>query len=284
MVINDDDSPVFLHEIIGEQGARQTLANDDKIGVHRKEYNIKNEQGNIRMNLILMDENDMTQEGVVLLKGRRLKHIREILKSVPGDRLTVGMVNGLIGAGEVLEISEKKVVLKTVFDRHPPQPLALTLILALPRPIVLNRLLMSVASLGVKKIILVQSKQVEKSYWNSPVLDHKSMEEQCILGLEQAKDTILPSISLKKRFKPFVEDELPAIIKGTRALAAHPSSNNTNVSAAHGPVTLMIGPEGGFIPYEIEMLLQLGFQPFSLGERILKVETAVCAAIAKLFL
>ncbi|MGE0268414.1 MAG: 16S rRNA (uracil(1498)-N(3))-methyltransferase [Candidatus Omnitrophota bacterium] len=236
------------------------------------------------MNLILIDKNDKVEENKVILRGRRLKHILEILKSVPGDLLTAGRLNGLVGTAEVVNISEESVELDLKLDKQPPRPLDLTLILALPRPIVLNRLLMTVTTLGVKNLFLIHSNQVEKSYWNSPVLDEKSMEEQLILGLEQARDTILPSVNLRKKFKPFVEDELPRIIKGSTALIAHPVIPHASLKAVYGPVTLMIGPERGFIPYEIEMLQKLGLKTFSMGERILKVETAVCSAIGKLFL
>lgn len=236
------------------------------------------------MNLILVDQNDFMDKNTVILKDRRLNHIREILKSVPGDCLEVGMINGKIGKAEVTEVTDKTIELKINLEHEPPKPLDLTLVLAMPRPIVLNRLLMTVTSLGVKSIFLIHSNQVEKSYWSSPVLDPKSMREQFILGLEQAKDTVLPTIHFKKKFKPFVEDELPQIIKGTKPLIAHPSGQPNPVFWEDSPVTLVIGPEGGFIPYELDALQQLGFHPFSLGERILKVETAVCAAIAKLFL
>ncbi len=236
------------------------------------------------MNLILINENDLTEKDKVVLKGRRLKHIVEVLKSVPGDYLTVGMLNGLIGTARVIHISDKKAELNVQFIQPPPKPLDLILILALPRPVVLNRLLMTAASLGVKTIFLIHSRRVEKSYWSSPVLNPLSMEEQFILGLEQAKDTLLPAIHLRKRFKPFVEDELPGLIKGKTALLAHPTPRMESFSKTKGPVTLMIGPEGGFIPYEVDLLQTIGFQTFSLGERILKVETAVCAAVAKLFL
>ena len=48
-------------------------------------------------------------------------------------------------------------------------------------------------------------------------------------------------------------------------------------------LTLAIGPEGGWIPYEVGLLQEAGFQPVQLGPRILRVETAVPALIARLF-
>ena len=46
---------------------------------------------------------------------------------------------------------------------------------------------------------------------------------------------------------------------------------------------LAIGPEGGFIPYEVEKLEEAGFDRIHLGSRILRVETAVTAIVSKLY-
>jgi RsmE family RNA methyltransferase len=48
-------------------------------------------------------------------------------------------------------------------------------------------------------------------------------------------------------------------------------------------VTLVIGPEGGFIPFEIELLEKNGFQAVTLGPRILRVENAIPALAGRLF-
>ena len=155
--------------------------------------------------------------------------------------------------------------------------------MALPRPIVLKRILLAVSSLGVKRIIIFHCRRVEKSYWRSHILDEKSLAEQFILGLEQAKDTIMPKVLLRRRFKPFVEDELSGIIEGTLALVAHPESSRAFPRRVKQPITLAIGPEGGFIPYEIEKFKEIGFIPVSFSERILRVESAVPALLSRLF-
>jgi uracil-DNA glycosylase family 4 len=165
----------------------------------------------------------------------------------------------------------------------PPEPLPVTLVLALPRPKVLRRVLFSASAMGVKRIFLVNSYRVEKSFWQSPVLGGESIRKQLILGLEQARDTILPCVFLRNRFKPFVEDELPDLSKETLQIVAHPAAPEQCPRSAGRPVTLAIGPEGGFITYEIERLISIGFSAVNLGERILPVETAVPFLISRLF-
>ncbi len=118
---------------------------------------------------------------------------------------------------------------------------------------------------------------------NTFFLHAEAIAEQLTLGLEQARDTVLPDIILAKRFKPFVEDELPALAAHTRGLIAHPGDHAECPRALSEPVTLAIGPEGGWIPYEVELLSKAGLQPVQLGERILRVETAVPALLARLF-
>jgi RsmE family RNA methyltransferase len=124
---------------------------------------------------------------------------------------------------------------------------------------------------------------VEKSYWQSPVLDSDALQEQLVLGLEQARDTMLPEALLRPLFKPFVEDELPGLIKGSLPLVAHPVASVLCPRDVKSAVTLAIGPEGGFIPYEIEKLVACGFTVVQMGERILSVETAVPALISRLY-
>jgi RsmE family RNA methyltransferase len=161
--------------------------------------------------------------------------------------------------------------------------LPVTLVLALPRPKVLNRVIAGAASLGVKRMFLINAWRVEKSYWSTPRLAPENLRMQSILGLEQARDTRLPSIETRRLFRPFVEQELPSIAAGTRRLVAQPGSSEECPRALSEEVTLVIGPEGGFIEAEIDSLRAVGFASVSLGPRVLRVETAVAALLARLF-
>jgi RsmE family RNA methyltransferase len=173
--------------------------------------------------------------------------------------------------------------MQVTLDRDPPPALPLTLVLAVPRPKVLNRVIAGATSLGVKRIFLINSWRVEKSYWKSPRMSDDNLREQAILGLEQARDTMLPAIELRRLFRPFVEDELPGIAQESLALVAHPKAAAECPRDANRPVTLVIGPEGGFIEREVASLEQAGCTAVTMGERILRVETAVAALIGRLF-
>lgn len=234
------------------------------------------------MNLVLLYRNEEIVNGRALLRGRQAQHIRTVLHAQAGDPVRVGLLQGNMGTGRVLHLDENSVELEVELHKTPPPPSPVTLILALPRPKVLKRLLVMLTTLGVKHLVLVNSWRVDKSYWNSPVLEEENLHNYLCLGLEQARDTILPRVELKRLFKPFVEDELDTLCGKRERLLAHPGGEEGCPCAAVGERVLFIGPEGGLIPYEVSMLEERGFNPFSLGARILHVETAVVACLARL--
>ncbi len=236
------------------------------------------------MNLILLFPDDFVDDSSrVQLQGRRLRHVLAVHRASINDELCVGLSGNRVGTGRVTILNETVLEMEVCLNRMPPPALPVTLVLALPRPKVLRRVLRSVSNMGVKRIILLNSFRVEKSFWQSPFIGEARLNEQLILGLEQACDTILPEVMLRPLFKPFVEDELPTLIHGTLPLVAHPTASASCPRNVGHPVTLAVGPEGGFIPYEIELLVSRGFSVVQLGDRILSVETAVPALLSRLF-
>lgn len=235
------------------------------------------------MNLLLLEKADFIAADRAVLSDRRFTHMQEIHRVAVGDSLRVGRIGGLMGQARVERLEGHEAELSLSFDQVPPAKLPLTLVLALPRPKMLRRVFQTIATMGVAKLVLVNSYRVEKSFWQTPFLEPETIRENLILGLEQARDTVLPEVVIEKRFKPFVEDRLPAITAGTLGLVGHPGNHPPCPRGVEGPVTLAIGPEGGWIPYEVDLLGKAGLAPVQLGERILRVETAVTALLARLF-
>lgn len=237
------------------------------------------------MNLLLLEDADFVTDDRVVLSGRRLRHLQEVHRAAVGDRLRVGRLGGMMGEGRLLRLDTDcaELNLDSALCQAPPAKLPVTLLLALPRPKMLKRILQASASLGVPRLVLLNSYRVEKSFWQTPFLTPDAVREQLILGLEQARDTVLPEVIIEKRFKPFVEDRLPQLAAGSLGLVGHPGDYPACPRGISGPLTLAIGPEGGWIAYEVEKLAAAGLQPVQLGERILRVETAVTALLARLF-
>ena len=235
------------------------------------------------MNLLLLEDADFLDACHVRLQGRRLQHLREVHRAEVGSTLRVGRIGGLMGQGQLLQLDAQQAELRVALDQPPPAKLPVTLVLALPRPKMLKRTLQTIAAMGVPRLVLLNSYRVEKSFWQTPFLDAQAIREQLLLGLEQARDTLLPEVHIEQRFKPFVEDRLPGLAAGTLGLLGHPGDYPACPRAVKGPVTLAIGPEGGWIPYEVTLLEQAGLQAVQLGPRILRVETAVPALLARLF-
>lgn len=234
------------------------------------------------MNLILLHKEDFSASNRVTLRGRRYEHARQVLDVTKGKVLQVGLINNKIGTGKVLSIECDNLELEVTIEHDPPPPLPVTVILAMPRPKVFKRVLQGITAMGVKDIIILNSWRVDKSYWQSPAIKPPSIHEQLLLGLEQACDTILPTVTLQTRFKPFVEDNLPTFAAQTCALVAHPGSSRPCPANVQNAVTLAVGPEGGFTDYEIEKIVAAGLAPVHLGNRPLRVETAVPALIGRL--
>ncbi|HAG78455.1 MAG TPA: 16S rRNA (uracil(1498)-N(3))-methyltransferase [Pseudomonas sp.] len=233
--------------------------------------------------MLLLDAADFVADNRVLLRDRRLTHLQQVHRAEAGEQLRVGCVGGNMGSGQLLRLDAHEAELQVSFDQPPPAKLPVTLLLALPRPKMLRRVLQTVAAMGVPRLVLLNSYRVEKSFWQTPFLEPAAIREQLILGLEQARDTVLPKVIIEKRFKPFVEDRLPQLAADTLGLVGHPGDFPHCPRAVTQPVTLAIGPEGGWIPYEVDKLAAAGQIGVQLGERILRVETAVSALLARLF-
>ncbi len=235
------------------------------------------------MNLISLNEQDFTTSDRVVLSNRRFAHIKQVLKADVGKKLQVGLINGLMGYGEVKNIGASEVELSIVLNKKPPEPAPVSLILSLPRPKSLPRIVQTITSLGVKRVAFINSWKVEKCYWSSDYLSKEVIDKAILLGLEQSVDTVTPEIDFFKLFKPFVEDSLAEWCGDGQKLVCHPHGAGGLSESPRTKTILALGPEGGFIDYELEQFSLQGFEQYSLVDRVLKLETAIPALVSRFY-
>jgi RsmE family RNA methyltransferase len=239
------------------------------------------------MNLLLVERQEIDANGVVVLADRRAEHLLKVLKVEPGRPLRVGVIDGALGAGVVLAVEGPKVRLQVEEPEGLPPPATVDLIVALPRPQALHRLVQWSATMGVGRLDLVNAWRVEKSFFSSPSVAPEQIRRHLLLGAEQGRTTRLPEVHVQKLLVPFLEELGGPEVSGSAVhrMLAHPNADHAieEVWSEGGRkrVQVAIGPEGGWIDREVETFGQAGFKPVSLGPWILRVETAVAAALAQ---
>jgi 16S rRNA (uracil1498-N3)-methyltransferase len=235
------------------------------------------------MNLVLLEPREVTASGAATIDGARARHLIEVLKVAIDDTVRVGIIDGALGAGTVGAIAGGTVTLHCKFNHPPPMP-RVDLLLAVPRPKVLRRLWAQLAALGVGRIMLTNAERVERNYFDTHVLTPACYRPLLIEGLQQARDTRVPQVTIHRQFRKLVEDELEGMVSGSTRLVADPSGQVTipQVMATGGDarVLLAVGPEGGWNAFELSLLESRGFHRVSMGSRTLRTDTACIALLA----
>lgn len=235
------------------------------------------------MNLILLEASEVSGD-IARLSGPRARHLHEVLRAHPGDEIRIGCIDGPRGTGVVESLAADAAQLRCRWEADVPPRASVDLLLAVPRPKVLKRLWAQLAALGVDRIALVNAARVERCYFDSHVIEPSFFRPLLIEGLQQARDTRVPRATVHRQFRPFVEDELDAHFGPGRRLVAHPGAEAAvaGACAARGAerVLLAVGPEGGWVPFELELLQARGFVPVSMGARPLRTDTACIALLA----
>ena len=233
------------------------------------------------MNIVVLNRRDWQDEQHVRLVDRRADHIRSILRACVGDTVRVGELNGLLGHGRICAIDADSVVLRVELSQPPPPRHRFDVVLSLPRPKVLRRLFRTVAEYGVANLHLIHSARVEKSYWQSPLLAPDKVHDALLAGMERASDTVVPQVHQHRRFRPFVEDQLKHLCAGRPCWIAQMGASLALRDTPAGDAVVMVGPEGGFVPFELELAQAVIAQPVHLGSRTLSVDTALTTALAQ---
>ncbi len=236
------------------------------------------------MNLIILERSEVGDLGDVSLSGVRADHLLNVLKVAAGRHVRVGVLDGPCGVGTVRSVAGGTVELRCAFDTTvPPRP-RVDLLLALPRPKVMRRLWAQIAALGVGQIILTNAERVERNYFDTHVLTPECYRPLLVEGLQQARDTRRPDVSIHRQFKVLIEDELDTLFPSGLRLVADPVAKKQAGAVVREStaerILLAIGPEGGWNDFETALLEAHGFQSACMGPRTVRTDTACIALLA----
>jgi RsmE family RNA methyltransferase len=236
------------------------------------------------VNLILLEREELRHDNTARLTGTRAAHLREVLRVVPGATIRVGVVNGNRGTATVETVGPDDIVVRCSLNEMPTPRPAVDLLLALPRPKVMRRLFAQCAALGVDRLMLTNASRVERHYFDTHILAPESYRPLLVEGLQQARDTHLPAVTVHRQFRVLVEDELGVPRAGTLRVVAQPGPgarvHDVVASSAASRILLALGPEGGWNDFELKLLESYGFTAVSMGSRVLRSDTACVALLA----
>lgn len=253
-----------------------------------------------RMNRILF-EADEVRDGRVVFDDARAEHVLNVLHGTVGQTLKTGIVNGRVGTSVIEAVTPLAPNPETgaargritVYCTHAEEAVApwVDLLLAPPRPRALKRLLPQLAQMGVGRIVLVGAEKVEKAFWGAQLLKETVSRPLLLDGLMQAGTTALPVLRVERNFRRYLEGgRFEADFAGqTLRVVAHPydekaenGRSKLRPSQVPSRVVVALGPEGGWMDDEVELLEAHGFARLSLGPRILRTDTAAIAVLARL--
>lgn len=239
------------------------------------------------MNLMLIEPDQIDDRDCASITGRQFQHLRDTLKRQAGDTVKTGIISGKSGLATVTSMTANRALIDVAGLDQPPIPAsAIHLLIALPRPQMLKRILQTAATFAVEKITFIDTQKVQKSYWQSPRLQGCAIREELVLGAEQGAHTHLPAVDLLPGKGRLSETLFPALKPYSDKFIAHQHHDAIGCeSAATGKhYVVAIGPEGGFQDEEVALFQQHGFKTLHLGRPILRVETAVTAVLARMLL
>jgi len=226
------------------------------------------------VNLLLLEETDQRAEGFVV-EGARAHHLLGVMGVGVGDEVWAGLSDGPKGRLRITATDGGVVRLAGTLDVPSERP-RLHLVLAVPRPKFLRKLVPQVCAIGLTRLDLLRSWRVPRTYLGSPSLAPEGLQTEIDEGRAQGQWTHRVPV----RFWPRFEDFCSALSapSGSRWVAV---PGGPVAEPAWGEAMVAIGPERGWTQHEVGRFETLGFRTVGLGPGVLRVDTACIAGLSR---
>jgi 16S rRNA (uracil1498-N3)-methyltransferase len=208
------------------------------------------------------------------IEGQDYVHLSVSLRMRAGETLLLVDPQGRRFAGKISALDRRAVSVEVEEElERLPKLRPIQLALCMPSAEAMDAALDAATQLGVTEFQVLSSAHSQKLPTGKAGRWERAMRQSCCQSFRAETMAILEPQSLDA----FLKAERP----GTKLLAWQ-GGGPMPASAKQGPLSLLIGPEGGFDEAELDLARAQGWQAWSLGPGILRVPVAVAAALGAL--
>lgn len=234
------------------------------------------------MNYLVIEPEEVVGNQVHL-KGARAADLIKAHELKEGLNISVLVVGGLRGKASVQKASNQELVLEIHLTETSLAKNPITLIVGLCRPQSVKKVIAAAMAYGVQDLEFVRTANTEKSYLDSKIWNPENLKNEVTLAMAQTGDSIAVKINRHQKFLPFLDTlaSREGFTSATKRLADGRATSVLNCGELASYSYLAIGPEKGWTEYEIEQFSGLGFQSFSMGPRMMRIEHAVGLGLAQ---
>lgn len=221
------------------------------------------------------------QTGQLLtLSPEASQHVGVVLRMRVGEELTLfcGDNREFQATIESVKKRQVNVVIGKVQNKNCESPLTIHLAQAISKGERMEFVMQKAVELGVTSITpLITERCVVKLDMERMAKKHQQWHGIIISACEQSGRNTVPLL-----YNPIPFDRYIQQAQAELRLILHPGENKRcrHYSIERTPIDLLIGPEGGFSDNEVRFAKEHGFQPLSLGPRVLRTETAAITALS----
>ena len=228
------------------------------------------------MNIFLVRNQELISLNTAVVSLERLEEALNIKQLKVGHEIEMGLEESGLGRAKITAINGLTAKLNfTIHSRAAPQR-DIHVMMAIPRPQMLKRVFETTATLGIRKLVLLLSDNSQKSYAQSKRVSHEFAVKCYERGMQQGTLTSWPEFEIYPNLDGFL-CEKDRFSMYSQKLVAEPRANckllDFREMVGNGIVLLGIGPEAGWSEREMNLLGKQGFNSFSLGSHIMRVET-----------
>ena len=213
----------------------------------------------------------------IILEKSSTHHLLKVLRKKEGDEIILfdGKGNSCLGVISSLNKSQLELEIIELFDKTLRSGIKISLGQSLIKSDPLNFIIQKATELGVASFYpLITDRSVIKL----KMTKNRALKWSLIArgACEQCGENWLPIIE-----NPMKLDKWAEVEKSKIKIVLYPHANNKISDLDYkDSVSLAIGPEGDFTDYEVDSLIEKGFIPVTIGQRILRAETAAISAIS----